>query len=108
MHKELFCLLIPLTRGLFAIVDADDYERLTAHKWNAGANKGRYYAQRKSNGKTIKMHHEIIDVPPSFLCDHINHNTLDNRKCNLRVCTSAQNARNRLPRQDCKSSYKAN
>jgi hypothetical protein len=106
MYKALFCCLIPLTRGLFAIVDHDDYERITAHKWHAGANKGRFYAQRTSNGKTIKMHHEIIDVPPSFVCDHINHNTLDNRKCNLRICTPAQNTRNQIPGLRGTSRYK--
>jgi hypothetical protein len=103
--NNIYC-LIPLTRGLFAIVDADDYERLAAHKWYADEKKGKFYAARTYNRKKIHMHHEIIDVPPDFLCDHINHNTLDNRKCNLRVCTPAQNARNRLPSRNCKSSYK--
>ncbi|MBL7153972.1 MAG: hypothetical protein ISS79_09660 [Phycisphaerae bacterium] len=31
-----------------------------------------------------------------MLCDHKNHNTLDNRKCNLRICTAAQNVYNQL------------
>jgi hypothetical protein len=52
------------------------------------------------------MHREIIDAAPSLFCDHINHNTLDNRRCNLRLCTAAQNARNRLPGDNCTSSYK--
>ncbi len=103
--NDIYC-LIPLTRGLITIVDHDDYERLAAHKWYAGASKGRFYAQRTSHGKIIKMHREIIDIAPSLFCDHINHNTLDNRRCNLRVCTAAQNARNRLPREDCTSYYK--
>lgn len=87
-------------------MDADDNERLAKYKWHASGKKGKFYAARKRNGKTILMHHEIIDVPPAFVCDHINHNTLDNRKCNLRVCTPAQNAHNRLPGRNCKSSYK--
>jgi hypothetical protein len=98
--------LIPLTRGLFAIVDADDYERLSRYKWHAGGKGDNCYAQRCENGKTIKMHNEIIDVPAGLICDHKNHNRLDNRKCNLRSCTYSQNAQNRRPRADCTSGYK--
>lgn len=98
--------LIPLTQGKFAIVDASDYERLAEHKWCLSSCKGRQYAHRSDHGKLIKMHHEIIDVPAGMCCDHINHNELDNRRCNLRVCTPAQNAQNRLPRNDCTSRYK--
>ena len=96
---------IPLTQGQFAIVDADDYERLAVHKWYLGGWK-RKYAQRSSDGKTIMMHREIIEVPAGMVCDHINHNTLDNRKCNLRSCTLAQNGYNRLPNKNSSSRYK--
>jgi hypothetical protein len=98
--------LIPLTRGLFAIVDADDCERLAQYKWYASGKNGNFYAARIHNKKTIYMHNEIIEVPKSFLCDHINHDTLDNRRCNLRVCTRSQNAFNQLPCRKGKSSYK--
>ncbi len=98
--------LIPLTQELFAIVDADDYDRLAQHKWCVGGKKGQYYAQRKSHGTIVLMHREIIDVPAGFMCDHINHVRLDNRKCNLRVCTPAQNQYNRLPSEHGTSRYK--
>jgi hypothetical protein len=98
--------LIPLSRGLFAIVDADDYERLSRYKWHACGKGDNCYAQRRENGKTIKMHHEIIDVPAGFVCDHKNHNRLDNRKCNLRSCTYSQNAQNRRPCANGTSRYK--
>ncbi|MBN2182978.1 MAG: HNH endonuclease [Sedimentisphaerales bacterium] len=99
--------LIPLTQGKFAIVDAADYERLAGHKWCLGGNNnGQYYANRWNHGKIVKMHHEIIDVPEGMVCDHINHNSLDNRRCNLRVCTPSQNAQNRLPSDGGTSRYK--
>ncbi len=98
--------LIPLTQGQFAIVDADDYERLAQHKWYASGKKGQYCAQRMDHGSLVLMSHEIIDVPKGMVCDHINHNRLDNRKCNLRSCTYSQNAQNRLPRKHCSSRYK--
>jgi hypothetical protein len=85
---------IPLTKGKFAIVDAEDYEWLSRYKWHAmgGSNP---YACRKKNGRTILMHRMILKPPPGMVVDHINGNGLDNRKCNLRICTHAQNMRNR-------------
>jgi hypothetical protein len=98
--------LIPLTQGQFAIVDAGDYERLSQYKWCLSGKKGQYYAVRKEHGKIIRMHHEIIDVPAGMFCDHINHNGLDNRRCNIRICTPAQNGYNRLPNRNGTSRYK--
>lgn len=98
--------LIPLTQGQFAIVDADDYERLSQHKWCAFKVGNGCYARRHSAGKTTYMHHEVINVPAGMVCDHINHNTLDNRRCNLRACTYSQNAHNRLPCEHGTSKYK--
>ena len=40
------------------------------------------------------MAREIMSCPPEYQVDHINHNTLDNRKYNLRLCTIAQNQHN--------------
>jgi hypothetical protein len=98
--------LIPLTQGKFAIVDAADYERLAGHKWCLLNIKGQYYAHRRKHDKMVKMHHEILDVPAGMVCDHINHNSLDNRRCNLRVCTPSQNGYNRLPNKKGTSRFK--
>lgn len=98
--------LIPLTQGKFAIVDTKDYERLAQYKWHAVKMHGIYYARRKVNGKFIQMHREILNVPVGFVCDHKNHNGLDNRRCNLRICTHAQNIQNSRPRTDGTSRYK--
>ena len=99
--------MIPLTQGKFAIVDAEDYERLSEHKWCVQRKKGgRFYAVRRAGGKIIRMHREIMNAPPGMVCDHKNHNTLDNRKSNLRTCTQAQNIYNQLPRDGGTSRYK--
>jgi hypothetical protein len=100
------CRLIPLTQGKFAIVDAEDYDRLSRHKWYACGPEGYRYACRSENGKKIKMHREIVDVPAGMVCDHRNHSRLDNRRCNLRVCTPSQNAQNRRPQPGGTSRYK--
>lgn len=94
---------IPLTRGKYAIVDHEDFERLNKHKWYASktSRKGGFYAARcvwdKENRKkrTIKMHREILNPPHPLVVDHINHNGLDNRRANLRPATKSQNCINK-------------
>lgn len=88
---------IPLTRGLHAIVDADDYEWLSQYKWYAGSPKsaGKMYARRYSPDGVVLMHRQIMNPPKGMVVDHINGNGLDNRRCNLRICTQAENTRNR-------------
>jgi hypothetical protein len=96
---------IPLTKGLYALVDQCDYEKISKHKWYAkrcGPNN--WYASRKDKGRTILMHIEILGRKDGFISDHINHNGLDNRRINLRQCTIEQNAQNQLARQNSKTS----
>ena len=53
------------------------------------------------------MHRIIMNPPPHLYIDHINHNTLDNRKTNLRFATPAQNTRNaRYPKKNTSSKYR--
>lgn len=92
---------IPLSRGLFAMVDDADFEFLNQWKWYAHVFKDfTPYAIRNSKrpdgGKTtVKMHRAILgDSAIDAYVDHINGNGLDNRRENLRVCTHAENAQN--------------
>ncbi len=90
---------IPLTRGKFAIVDPDDFDRLNKNKWHTNTGRNTCYAVRTAfkDGKRIhtKMHRVIMNAPKHLLVDHINHSGLDNRKANLRTVTIAQNNVNR-------------
>jgi hypothetical protein len=86
--------LIPLTRGKFAVVDAEDYPELSKYTWFAEGTDKNCYAVRKENGKSIKMHRQITNAPGHLVVDHIDHNGNNNRQGNLRVCTFAQNCRN--------------
>jgi hypothetical protein len=93
-----FC-RIPLTRDKYAIVDPDDYFRLSKRKWFAAKSGLTFYAVRSiinKNGKKSRhyMHREVLKVPDDMYVDHINQNGLDNRKANLRPATVAQNAWN--------------
>ncbi len=98
--------LIPLTQGQFAIVDAEDYDRLARHKWCAVKGRDTFYAKRVSKERVVSMHREIMRAPNGVVCDHKNHDGLDNRKSNLRLCTSAQNQYNKRVKQGCSSRYK--
>lgn len=84
---------IRLTNGQEAIVDDEDFDRLSTIKWHGARSRNNTYAQ---NGRSpaIRMHRMVIDAPSGVFVDHINGNTLDNRKCNLRLCSNAENIRN--------------
>ena len=97
---------ISLTQGKFAIVDDEDYKELSKHKWYAMKNGTRYYALRKVNGKKILMHRVIMTPPRHLQVDHINHNGLDNRRANLRLCTARQQTWNSFPRKNTSSKFK--
>lgn len=89
---------IPLGKGLFATVDAADYEELSKYNWYALRKGSTFYAARRRGGKIVFMHREIMKPPKGLVVDHIDHNTLNNRRSNLRVCTEPQNLANRKPR----------
>jgi len=93
---------IPLTRGLFALIDESDFDDIARFNWHAIKDKGKFYAVRcevLNNKKTTeKMHRRILglsrDECKTKLVDHANHNTLDNRRSNIRVCNTRQNSCN--------------
>lgn len=92
---------IPLTHGMVALIDDDDYDRIVRFKWMAIVDpSGDWRAVRSirvGRGQNFRqrMHRLIMKVyDPEIFVDHINHNTLDNRKCNLRKCTRLQNMAN--------------
>lgn len=72
------------------LIDKEDIDRLKKYTW--GISKG--YGATTINRKSLKMHRFIMNCPDGFIVDHINHNKLDNRKCNLRICTIEQNNMN--------------
>lgn len=85
---------VKLTRGLVAIIDAEDAERVCQHKWCAIPGPNTHYASRRSGKTSVMMHRVILNAQPGTEIDHINRNGLDNRKANLRYCTRSQNVAN--------------
>jgi hypothetical protein len=88
---------IPVGQGLFATVDAADYPKLSKYKWYAYRHGRRIYAVCHTKGKTVYMHRMITRARKGELVDHFDGNGLNNRRCNLRVCTAAQNRANSRP-----------
>lgn len=85
-----------LGRGKFALVDDQDYALLSQHRWYL-TPKGYASAYPCKNGlkaSQIKMHRVIMNPPKTLVVDHINHNKLDNRRCNLRVVSELANRQN--------------
>jgi hypothetical protein len=93
---------IPLGDGLYAYIDAADYDWLSRYNWYLANG----YAGRRDKGKQIYMHREITKAPMGIPVDHINHNRLDNSRPNLRVCTFQQNSLNNKKRMGSRSRFK--
>lgn len=103
---------IPLTRGLFATVDASDFEWLSQWKWFAKPNKsGLVYAGRRrrlgdetSGAPVILMHRAILGC--EFFPDHKDGNGLNNQRQNLRESSRIQNHFNSKPQRNNTSGFK--
>lgn len=98
---------IELTKGKTAIIDDEDYDEIKQWKWSY-SEEG--YARRgfrlNGNNKHIALHRQIMKPPQGMDIDHINGDPLDNRRCNLRVCTRGQNLSNRPKHRGVSSIYK--
>lgn len=82
------------------IFDLEDYGLVNDRCWYVNANG---YLTAKKNNKAILFHRVVTNCPDNMKVDHINHNKLDNRKCNLRICSDMENSKNKGLRKDNKS-----
>jgi hypothetical protein len=95
---------IPLGQGMYASVDAADYEWLSRYHWTLFS--GGYAARRNENGKWILMHREIMQPPEGMVVDHLDRNKANNCRVNLHVCTPAENQHNRAKRLGTSSQFR--
>lgn len=74
-------------------IDKDDIEKVKKYSWFVSQSKqGVFYVMTSSGAK--RLHRYIMDCPKGLVIDHINHDTFDNRKRNLRICTVDENCKN--------------
>lgn len=92
------------TEDVFFKVDDEDFERLNGMKWyvrhckhSAGHAVHVKFVRRngKKTSTPIYMHRLVVNAPRGMDVDHINHDTFDNRKENLRICSHFDNLLNR-------------
>lgn len=107
------CRKMPLTQGQYTLVDADRYDDLMRRKWYArwDSRGKRFYAMtayKDRNGVFRKkhLHRIILSIQGEALTDHINRDSLDNRRSNLRKCTPHQNQANTKIRSDNTTGYR--
>ena len=74
------------------LFDPEDGELISSINWVISGNGG-------IHGNKAYLHRWIMNPKPNEVVDHINHNRLDNRRCNLRVCSKKNNHRNMVLRK---------
>jgi len=96
-----------LTRGHICLVDVKDLPLLANYRWFANVNnRGRIDAMTVIQRKLVPISRFILNCPSGLVVDHINGNTLDNRRKNLRIVTRSQNAVNKGLNSNNRSGYK--
>jgi hypothetical protein len=96
--------LIPLTKNRYAVIDKADYDALPELRDNNWFYHGAGYAWSWLAGKNVLMHRLIMRPMQGAEVDHIDHDGLNNRRSNLRICEHKQNLKNLKRRRAGKSS----
>ena len=107
MHYEV-AIRLTLTRGQEALIDEADYAVVSQYRWQAvwHRNTQQYQVQGYVNGRKIKLSRFLMNAPAHLDVDHINGNSLDNQRHNLRLCTNQQNHWNMRKHRNATSQYK--
>ena len=97
----------------YSLVDDEDYEKVVEAKDKRGKQKNWYCHNNNSSSdyamdgnRRDSIHRLVMGNPKGMCVDHINGDTLDNRKENLRVCSHSENLRNKRTRRTSQSGYK--
>ena len=98
-----------LTKGYVALISPQDIDLVSAYGWNAQPVVRNVYAKCSIKPEftgCVFLHRLLLDHPTDKWVDHINHNGLDCRRENMRLCDGQQNAGNRRPQLGRKSRFK--
>lgn len=91
--------IIPLGNGVFTKVDNEDFDKVKDINWHCSV-------LGYVGGSVGLMHRYIMNAPDGAVVDHIDNDPTNNRKNNLRICTQAENTRNRTIKEGYTSKYK--
>jgi hypothetical protein len=80
--------------GMKVLIDAADADLVASYCWYAFRVRRVWYVASDDKGYRIYLHRLLMNAPEGMEVDHINGDGLDNRRCNLRVCTHEQNLAN--------------
>lgn len=83
-----------LADGTTFLFDEDCFDQIKDikwYRWESRTGSGVYMMDCR--GKVLHTH--LVSCPSGYVVDHISMDTLDNRRCNLRICTHQQNLCNR-------------
>lgn len=89
--------VLKITKGQETLIDLEDFKRVAIYRWKASKpSKGnKFYAKRNAHvnkkERVLSLSRFIMNAPKELEVDHKNGDSLDNRKCNLRLCTATQN-----------------
>jgi len=93
------------------LMDLEDFERINQLRdlrvcvWFNKCTNSFYAKFHDENYKTKYLHRLVMNTPEGLVVDHMNHKTLDNRKCNLRNVTTRENLSNRKRKSEMSSQY---
>ena len=102
------CYEIYFSDGFCFVIDPDDFPRVSEHSWSHGKRGyAVYHTSRRSpeGQKAIPLHRFLMRPPDNMDVDHISGDKLDNRKCNLRLCSHQQNMFNQKKRETNTSGF---
>jgi hypothetical protein len=101
-NSETIIYIISKGETFECIIDTDDLEKIKQYSWHRGTKGYIVY----KNKETVYIHRLITNCPKGLFIDHIDGNPLNNKKNNLRVVTTQQNAQNRALMPNNKTGYR--
>lgn len=94
-HAEIILYDMQMNENGRALIDLEDVEACMKHKWHL--KRTEWNTDYVKNANNLMLHRFLLNVQDkNLVVDHINHNGLDNRKSNLRICNISQNGMNKV------------
>lgn len=97
---------IELTKDQYALVDDADFAKLSRRSWYAAVCGDKFYAAARIDGSIVYMHRFLMHPESGQYVDHIDGQTLNNRRDNLRICSQSENLANTKLSSANKSGFK--